>query len=347
MTEDRQVPDVLSLLAARIGVAGQGGQQRPGRPPGPDRGRGAVRDRCRLPPPQRVADPAQVHVGDLRPAAGALPDPEQHLHHDQRRQPAQAHLAPFGDRVIGQLPSGLVPAGLGPGDGPPPLIVGIAQTACAVGGTGAGRHRARLERGERPDPGISQELFHRRRAHPAAELAGMRLAHNRLRHRGNGQASRHRARGRARRQPGQELRLDDLAGTEPLPCQPGAAAETHAGQGLGGRGASIDPAHRPAQQPVPGRQRQHPAARVPSRFSQERRIDLICQPGGPPVEHDPGQDDSKLPAGAGIMAPAACPGRLRSGELERGTGHDVTPACSRGLGTASTAARNRAGSGCR
>jgi hypothetical protein len=43
-------------------------------------------------------DPAQVHVGDLRPAAGALLNPEQHLHDHQRGKPAQADLPAFGHR---------------------------------------------------------------------------------------------------------------------------------------------------------------------------------------------------------------------------------------------------------
>jgi len=68
-------------------VVADGGQQRPGLSPGPDRARRALRDLCCLQPPRRAADPAQVHIGDLRRAAGALLDPEQHLHHHQRASP--------------------------------------------------------------------------------------------------------------------------------------------------------------------------------------------------------------------------------------------------------------------
>jgi hypothetical protein len=39
---------------------------------------------------QRVADSAQIHVGGLGPAAGALLEPEQQLRHHQRGKPAQA-----------------------------------------------------------------------------------------------------------------------------------------------------------------------------------------------------------------------------------------------------------------
>ena len=77
VTEHGQVPDVLVLLGGRVsqrqaGVAGQCPQQRAGRFPGRDRGRSAVRDGRRLLPPQRVADPAQVHIGGLGAATGAL-----------------------------------------------------------------------------------------------------------------------------------------------------------------------------------------------------------------------------------------------------------------------------------
>jgi hypothetical protein len=51
-----------------------------------------------------MAGHPQIRVGDLRSAAGALPDPEQHLHDHQRRQPAQAHLPILGDRGLGPLP---------------------------------------------------------------------------------------------------------------------------------------------------------------------------------------------------------------------------------------------------
>ena len=101
---------------------------------------------------------------------------------------------------------------------------------------------------------------------------------------------------------------------------------------------------------MPGRHRQHPAGRVPSGSGQERRIDLLRQPGGLPIEDDPGQDAAELAAGTGTGITAlltAGPGNLWHRQPEHGTGHDVNPASSRGLGTASTAARSRAESGCR
>ena len=103
------------------------------------------------------------------------------------------------------------------------------------------------------------------------------------------------------------------------------------------RGASACPAYRAAQQPVPRGQGQHPARRIPARLGKEGRVQQGGQPPRRAVQLHPGQH-------------VAVTGRAPSGwprSHDRRCGHDVTPACSRGLGTASTAARSRAGSGCR
>ena len=347
MAEDRQVPDVAVLLGGRIGqaaadVAGQGGQQRPGWPPGPDRGRRAVRDRCRLPPPQRVADPAQHHVGDLRSAAGALPDPEQHLHGHQRGKPAQADLPALGHRRLGQLPVPL--AGLrGGGDGDaPPQVMSATVPAPAFGPPGTRRHTAWAQRRQRPDRRVGQEPLDR---HPrsAAEPPRMRRAQpgplplpTVRRH---PLAPRDRAPGRARRRRRHPRQNGDLLCAHPGPPQPGKAALAQpAGlRALRGGRAAIGPAQRAAQQRMAGGQGQHPAGRIPARLGQERRVQHPGQPGGRPVQHHPGQHMPELPR----RRPAR-----RSGGQARCRAHRGTPYCSRGLGTPSTAARSRPGSGC-
>jgi len=158
-------------------------QQRPDRLAG-NLADAALLDRGDLLAAKRPAGRPQIHVRDFRSAAGALPDAEQHLEDQQRRQPAQADLPAFGDRAFGDLPLPGVQARLGLRGGPPPLVVGVAIAQGAVGDAGARHDRARLERRERPDPGIGQELFDRRLAHPLAELAGMRFTQDRLCHRG-------------------------------------------------------------------------------------------------------------------------------------------------------------------
>jgi len=91
--------------------------------------------------------------------------------------------------------------------------------------------------------------------------------------------------------------------------------------------ASSRRARPPAQQRMPRWQREHPAAGIPAGFGQESRIDR---------PHQPGND------GTSIRARSACsrlPPHRRA--------HHASPAASRGLGTRSTAARSRAGSGCK
>ena len=95
-----------------------------------------------------------------------------------------------------------------------------------------------------------------------------------------------------------------------------------------------------------GGQRQHPAHRVPAGLGEERRIQPVGQLRGRAGHGLPGQHVAELDRVNGRCRRP--PGRSQ-GRCGR-AGHRVTPAtavCSRGLGTRSTAARNRPGSGCR
>ena len=105
---------------------------------------------------------------------------------------------------------------------------------------------------------------------------------------------------------------------------------------MGGGGAALDPAQRAAQQRMLRGQRQHPNRRVPPGLGEKRRIQQAGQLSGRAREHRRVQHQRELPPALGA----------RPRRQQRGA-HRVAPACSRGLGTISTAARSRAGSGCR
>ena len=346
MAEDRKVPGVPGPLAAGIGecpadLTGHRGQQVPGRLAGNVLS-GTCPDRACLLAAQCVADRPQVHVGDLRPVTDALPDPEQHLGHHQRRQPPQAHLAARGDRRLGQLPVPLLCPGTGRDRLPPPHVVSGAVAVLAFGVPGAGRDVARSQGGQRPHPRVGQEPFHRHPGDPA-EPARVRLAQASplplppaRRH---PQAPGDRASGRPVPQRRQLRRRGDLPGAQTRPGEPGEAPPAQpAGPGaMRGGIAAARPAYHPAQQRMPGGQGQHPAAGIPPRPGQERLIQHRGQAGGRSLEQDPVQHAGEL---AARTRGRGCRQRGRS------AGHRVTPACSRGLGTASTAARSRPGSGC-
>ena len=139
----------------------------------------AVLDRGDLLAAQRVADRPQVHVGDPRAAADALLHAEQHLDDHQRRQRPQVHLPGLGDSRFPGPPRSLVQARRAPAGHAPPLVVGVAVAARAVGRPGARRHQAGRQRRQRPHPRIGQELLQRDRRAPPAELPGVRLAQHR------------------------------------------------------------------------------------------------------------------------------------------------------------------------
>ena len=108
--------------------------------------------------------------------------------------------------------------------------------------------------------------------------------------------------------------------------------------------ASGGAADAPAQQRMPGIDRQHPGDRIPAGPGQERRVDprgqhgrvLICRHRPRCAENIAGAARHVRP---GSPLHGGCAHRLQHA-------HWSSPAVWRGLGTASTAARSRAGSGC-
>jgi hypothetical protein len=231
MAEDRQIPGVLGLLTSGVGqcppnMPSQRAQQRT---------KGLVAtdldfvggDRGDLLAAQRVTQHAQIHIGDLRPAADALLDAEQHLHHDQRGQCPQVHLPGLGDARFPGLPPVMIQVGIGLLRCPPALVVGVAVAARAIRRPGACRQLARRHRREGPHPRIGEELLQRHRGSPEAELLGVRLAQHRLPHRRDALASWHRAVIRRHRL-GRQLRGGgDLRRAHSHPGQPGEAPMTH------------------------------------------------------------------------------------------------------------------------
>ena len=143
-------------------------------------------------------------------------------------------------------------------------VVGVAVAARAVGGPGARGHRARGHRRQRSHPRVGQELLHRHRWSPQAELLGVQLAQHRMSHRWHAPASRHRAPRRRDGLGGQACGSGDLGPAHPKPSQAREAPMTHSETGLHDVPTSLRPAHRPTQQPMPSRQRQDPHLRIPA-----------------------------------------------------------------------------------
>lgn len=128
----------------------------------------------------------------------------------------------------------------------------------------------------------------------------------------------------------------DPGGAHPEFPQPGEAPVAHAGAVVvDGPVASFRLAYLAAHQPVLRGQEQDPRRWVPPGLGQQVAVERSGQPGGRAVQDGPGQHLRKLGGGAA--------GRERNGQC-RG-GHRLSPACQRGLGTASTASRNREESG--
>ncbi len=340
MAEDRQIPDIPALLAAGVGqrpadITGQGTQHRPGTLARNQFGV-AVADRDGPPAAEGVADRPQHHIGQPEPAPQAGLQAEQHLHDDQYRQRPQIHLPRLGHPRLGDPPL-LIHLGVAPLGHAPPLVVGIAVADGAIGCARARQHQARRKGRQRPHPPVGEELLQGNRCPPVAELLGVRFTHHRLPHRRLALAPGHRAvpgRGRGRRQlPGG----GDVAGAHPQPRQPGEAPVAHAGTVVvDGPGASFGPAYLTAQQPMLRGQEQDPRCRIPPCLLQHGAVQHPGQACGRAVQDDPVQHMREL---------GRCPGgRARPGRC-RG-GHRLPPSRSRGLGTASTAARSREAPGC-
>jgi len=337
VTEHCQIPDVAGLLGSRISqrpphVPGERAQQRPGRFAG-HLADLAVLDRGDLLAGQHAAGHPQADIAGLHAVLSPPPHPEQHLHHHQRRQAVQAHVPALGDRRLGQLPAAGVQTRACRRSGPPPRIVRPAPAAATVSQMSACRHRARRRRPQRPDQRISQEILHRQPACPAAELPGV-LHAQRSPVRGRPHAPGHQARPMAGRIGRQMLRRSNLRGQHACCRQAGEAAAAHPAASMRSASAPADPAHLPAQQLVAGRRGQHPGDRIPPRPGQERRLQQHGQPAGRAVQDNPGQHIGELLPGDGRQRPRP-----------RCCAHGRSPAGTRGLGTASTAARSRPGSG--
>lgn len=106
---------------------------------------------------------------------------------------------------------------------------------------------------------------------------------------------------------------------------------------VGGAGALIDSAHFPAEEAVSGRQKQDPGDRIPPGLLQQRLIQRSRQCRSGAVETNTDKHMRELD-----RLPAA----IADDAGQTGDGHRLTAPSSRGLGTASTAARNREESGC-
>ena len=341
VAENRQVPDVLALLAARVGqrpadIAGEGAQHRPGTLTRGQTGIASA-DRDGLLAAEGVADRPEHHIGKPEPAPQAGLQAGQHLYHDQYRQRPQIHLPRFGHPRLGGLPPPLIHPRVAPLSHAPPLVVGIAVADGAVGRADARRHQARRKGRQGPYPPVGEEQLQGNRRPPVAELRGVRFAHHCLPHRRLAPASRHctvlGGRGRCGQPPGG----GDAGDAHPQPLQPGEAPVAHAGTVvMDGPGASFCPAHLAAQQPVLRGQEQDPRRRIPPGLFQQSAVEHPGQAGGCAVQDDPVQHMREL---------AGCPGgRGRLGKCCGG--HWLPPSCSRGLGTASTAARSREELGC-
>ena len=107
-------------------------------------------------------------------------------------------------------------------------------------------------------------------------------------------------------------------------------------------GPGIELAAVPPDEPVPSRGRQHPGLRVPAGISQEPWIQQAGEPRDGRIARGTALTQHRRQGGPGRV--------MRCGSQDAADGafgaHRVTPASSRGDGTASTAARSRAGSGC-
>ena len=323
------------LLAGRVGdrqpgAPGDRAQQGPGR-----LARGLVRvgrqGRGGLLAAQAVAGRPQGPVGDLGALlADAVLDPGQDLHDDERRQAAQADLPGLGDRRAGQVPLCLVGGRVGGDGGAPADVVGGAVAVLALAAAAARRDPARPERGQRPDPGVGQEVLDPR-AGDTADPPRVRLAQPGplplAPARRHPLAAGNQAPVCPARQRRQFPRASDLLRGPPVPCQPGRAlpAQAVVPAAVRRRGAPGCPADLTAHQRVRGRQRQHPGLRVPAGFREEARVQGSGQPRRLAGQDDAAEHAGRAPRrrpGPGPARARRCPSR-RSRHHRPRAGHPV------------------------
>ena len=295
-----------------------------------------VGQRAHLTPPDVVADCPQHGVAGLdRVDPAALLQTHQQFGDHQRRQTTQTDLAAATDRRLGCLPTGFIQVRVACADGAQPLLVRIAVEAVGMAAlAGAGGNRARRARRKRARLPVSKELvdignrqgaqlFCVGAAQPGARrfpLASTTVHHTAIR-------------SAPRSLPTAWWKRGDLVVTQPVLGEPAAARGADPRRGLRGRRTARRPADRPSQQRMLRRKRQHLSRRVPSGLGEERGVDHRGDRRSVPI--DPWVGEHVRPA-------SDDPARLH-----RLGAHRSIPASPRGLGTRSTASRNRTGSGCR
>ncbi len=287
---------------------------------------------------QRVADRSQHNVGEPQAIPNTGLQARQHFHNYQGRQRPQVDLPRLGHARFPDPPPLFIEFGMLLLVHAPSLIVGRAVADRAVGRAGARRHQACRQRRPWPHSRIAHELFQRDRDAPAPELLGVRFTHHRVPHRRRAPALRDGAAFRGNRCGGQAFGSGDVLDAHAHAGQPGETSVADlGGVVVDGSDASFHPAHLPAEQPMLRGQVQHPGHRIPSGLVKQSLVQRPGQVRGRATQGGPVQHMREL---AGFLIARDRPGR-------RHGGHRLAPVCSRGLGTASTAARSRDASGCR
>jgi hypothetical protein len=342
MAEDRQIPSVLCLFDAGIGkhAAGITRERRHdrGRPPTRSQLRVAVVDRDDLVTAQSVADCAQHDVGEPQAVEQPCLQADQHFHDHQFGQCPQVDLSWFGYSRF-QCPPGLfVESGIVLLGHTPPLIVGAAVTDRPVCGARARRNGAGRRRRVRPNPRMTHELLDGHRNAPASIVLSVRFTQHRTARRRHAPAFGDRAVRRRHGRGGKTLAGGDVVHGHAHADQPGETSMADVRVVVvGGRGALLDSTHFPAEEPVSGGQKQDPGDRIPSGLLQQRLVQRSRQRRSGTVESGTDKHVRELDP---------LPGTADDTGQTCG-GHRVTAPSSRGLGTASTAARSREESGCR
>jgi hypothetical protein len=287
---------------------------------------------------QCVADCPQDDIGEPQAVPQTCLQADQHFHDHQLRQCSQVDLSWFGHSRFPCPPRPFVESWVVLLGHAPPLIVGGAVTDRPVCGAGAGRNRACWQRWTGPNPGMTHELLDGHRNAPVPEVLSVRFAQHCTPDRRHAPALRDRALRRGHGRGGQALTGGDVLHGHAHAGQPGEASVADVRVVvMGGCGAPLDSADFPADEPVFSGQKQDPARRIPSDFLQQRTVQRPRQRRSGTVERDTGEHMRELQPLPGIAGDTgqAC------------GGHRLTAPTSRGLGTASTAARSREESGCR